>query len=53
MLGAATQALIRSLLRRLAGRETLTERVLDDIERELHTLLEPLQGWLDQLQVEN
>jgi AcrR family transcriptional regulator len=53
MLGAATQALIRSLLRRLAGRETHTERVLDDIERELHALLEPLEGWLDHIQVEN
>jgi TetR/AcrR family transcriptional regulator, regulator of mycofactocin system len=48
MLGGATQALIRSLLRRVAGRETRTERVLEEIERELHAMLEPLEGWLGQ-----
>lgn len=48
MLGGATQALIRSLLRRAAGRDTRTEKVLEDIERELHAMLEPLEGWLDQ-----
>ena len=48
MLGAMTQALIRSLLRCVAGRETRTEKVLDDIERELHAMLEPLEGWLEQ-----
>lgn len=49
MLGGSTQALIRSLLRRMAGRETRTERVLDEIERELHAMLEPLEGWLAQI----
>lgn len=48
MLGGATQALIRALLRRVAGRETRTERVLEEIERELHATLEPLEGWLDE-----
>ncbi|WP_165821037.1 TetR family transcriptional regulator [Nocardioides gansuensis] len=49
MVGGTTQALIRSLLRRLTGREARTERVLDEIERELHAILQPLQGWLDEV----
>lgn len=49
MLGAATQALIRSMLRRSAGQDTHTEAVLDEIERELRVLLGPLQAWLDQV----
>jgi TetR/AcrR family transcriptional regulator, regulator of mycofactocin system len=49
MLGAATQALVRSMLRRRAGRDTRTETVLDEIERELYVLLGPLQAWLDQV----
>jgi AcrR family transcriptional regulator len=49
MLGAATQALIHSMLRRRAGQDTRTEAVLDEIERELHVLLDPLQAWLDQV----
>jgi TetR/AcrR family transcriptional regulator, regulator of mycofactocin system len=48
MLGGATQALIRSLLRQLAGPETRTDWVLDDIERELEDKLEPLEAWLEQ-----
>lgn len=49
MLGGSTQALIRSLLHRFAGSETRTKRVLDEIERELHGVLEPLGVWLDQV----
>jgi TetR/AcrR family transcriptional regulator, regulator of mycofactocin system len=49
MLGGSTQASIRSLLHRFARRETRTERALDEIERELRAVLEPLGVWLDQV----
>ncbi len=48
MLGGATQALIRSLLRRSAGSDARTEEVLEDIERELQVMLQPLEAWLAQ-----
>jgi TetR/AcrR family transcriptional regulator, regulator of mycofactocin system len=49
MLGASTQALIRSLLHRFAVREARTEMVLDEIERELHAVLGPLGVWLKEI----
>ncbi|WP_161557861.1 MULTISPECIES: TetR family transcriptional regulator [Micromonospora] len=49
MLGGATQALIRSMMRRRAERDMRTETVLDEIERELHVTLDPLQAWLEQI----